>query len=203
MLFASVSRRSLLLYCNEATTEVAFPSLFLSSVHMSKVYADANAIRGKSWYEYNKFRIEWSSPDRYEIVRKLGGGKYSEVRPQVLSILHRFKSLQVFEGIDTVNSDRCVIKVLKPVAGHKIKREIKVLRNLAGAPNCIALLDVVRDRESLRLRPIMFFLTTGKSLETIPQSDHRIRRKHRMEPALSAPHGRRHPALHLPAPHRP
>ncbi|KAK6996507.1 kinase domain-containing protein [Favolaschia claudopus] len=102
-------------------------SLFL--VHMSRVYADANAIRGKSWYEYNKFRIEWSSPDRYEIVRRLGGGKYSEV----------------FEGVDTVNSDRCVIKVLKPVAGHKIKREIKVLRNLAGAPNCIALLDVVRD----------------------------------------------------------
>jgi casein kinase II subunit alpha len=46
---------------------------------MSRVYADANAIRGKSWYEYNKFRIEWSSPDRYEIVRRLGGGKYSEV----------------------------------------------------------------------------------------------------------------------------
>ncbi|KAJ7447140.1 kinase-like domain-containing protein [Mycena galericulata] len=96
---------------------------------MSRVYADANAIRGKSWYEYNKFRIEWSSPDRYEIVRRLGGGRYSEV----------------FEGTDTVNGDRCVIKVLKPVAGHKIKREIKVLRNLAGAPNVIALLDVVRD----------------------------------------------------------
>ncbi|KAJ7067365.1 kinase-like domain-containing protein [Mycena amicta] len=96
---------------------------------MSRVYADANAIRGKSWYEYNKFRIEWSSPDRYEIIRRLGGGKYSEV----------------FESVDTVNNDRCVIKVLKPVAGHKIKREIKVLRNLAGAPNCISLIDVVRD----------------------------------------------------------
>jgi casein kinase II subunit alpha len=35
-----------------------------------------------------------------------------------------------------------------PVAGLKIKREIKVLRNLAGAPNVIALLDVVRDRAS-------------------------------------------------------
>ncbi|KAJ7793726.1 kinase-like domain-containing protein [Mycena leptocephala] len=67
---------------------------------MSRVYADANETRGKAWYEYNKFRIEWSSPDRYEIVRRVGGGKYSE---------------------------RCVIKVLKPVAGHKIKREIKVL----------------------------------------------------------------------------
>ncbi|KAJ7022196.1 kinase-like domain-containing protein [Mycena alexandri] len=96
---------------------------------MSRVYADVNAIRGKSWYEYNKFRIEWSSPDRYEIVRRLGGGKYSEV----------------FEGVDTVNSERIVIKVLKPVAGHKIKREIKVCATLAGAPNCIALLDVVRD----------------------------------------------------------
>ncbi|KAJ7082357.1 kinase-like domain-containing protein [Mycena belliarum] len=96
---------------------------------MSRVYADANAIRGRSWYEYSKFRIEWSSPDRYEIVRRLGGGKYSEV----------------FEGVDTVNSERCVIKVLKPIAGHKIKREIKTLRNLAGAPNVIALLDVVRD----------------------------------------------------------
>ncbi|KAJ6619992.1 kinase-like domain-containing protein [Mycena sp. CBHHK59/15] len=96
---------------------------------MSRVYADANAVRGKSWYDYAKFRIEWSSPDRYEIVRRLGGGKYSEV----------------FEAVDTVNSERCVIKVLKPVAGHKIKREIKVLRNLAGAPNVVALLDVVRD----------------------------------------------------------
>ncbi|KAF8173582.1 kinase-like domain-containing protein [Mycena galopus ATCC 62051] len=98
--------------------------------HTSRVYADVNAVRGKAWYEYNKFRIEWSAPDRYEIVRRLGGGKYSE-------------------GVDTVNSERCVMKVLKPVAGHKIKREIKVLRNLAGAPNCIALLDVVRDPSRL------------------------------------------------------
>ncbi|KAF7321701.1 Protein kinase domain-containing protein [Mycena kentingensis (nom. inval.)] len=96
---------------------------------MSRVYADANATRGKSWYEYHKFRIEWSTPDRYEIVRRLGGGKYSEV----------------FEGVDTVTNDRIVIKALKPVAASKIKREIKCLRNLFGAPNVVSLLDVVRD----------------------------------------------------------
>ncbi|KAJ7462385.1 kinase-like domain-containing protein [Mycena galericulata] len=96
---------------------------------MSRVHADANTILGKSWYDYDNFQIDWSPPDRYEIVRRLGGGKYSEV----------------FEGIDMVNSDRCVIKVLKPVAAKKIKREIKVLRNLTGGPNIIALLDVVRD----------------------------------------------------------
>jgi len=96
---------------------------------MSRVHADANTLLGKSWYDYDNFRIDWSQPDRYEIVRRMGGGKYSEV----------------FEGIDMVNSDRCVIKVLKPVAAKKIKREIKVLRNLTGGPNVIALVDVVRD----------------------------------------------------------
>lgn len=53
---------------------------------------------------------------------------------------------KVFEGVDMVNSGECcIIKVLKPVAAKKIKREIKVLRNLSGAPNVVALLDVVRD----------------------------------------------------------
>jgi casein kinase II subunit alpha len=35
--------------------------------------------------------------------------------------------------------------VLKPVKKKKVKREIKILRNLAGGPNIVALLDVVRD----------------------------------------------------------
>lgn len=35
--------------------------------------------------------------------------------------------------------------MLKPVKKKKIKREIKILQNLAGGPNIVALLDVVRD----------------------------------------------------------
>ena len=62
-------------------------------------------------------------------MRKIGRGKYSEV----------------FEGINIVNNEKCVIKVLKPVKKKKIKREIKILQNLAGGPNIISLLDVVRD----------------------------------------------------------
>lgn len=46
---------------------------------------------------------------------------------QTATLAHPFK---VFEGIDKVTRDRCVIKVLKPVAAKKVKREIKVL--LAG-----------------------------------------------------------------------
>jgi len=96
---------------------------------MARVYSGVNAVFGRSWYDYDNFRIDWSAPDRYEIVRRVGGGKYSEV----------------FEGVDMVNTEKCIIKVLKPVASKKIKREIKILRNLTGGPNIVALLDVVRD----------------------------------------------------------
>jgi len=96
---------------------------------MARVYSDVNATLGRSWYDYEGFRIDWSTPERYEVVRRVGGGKYSEV----------------FGGIDMVNNDQCIIKVLKPVAAKKIKREIKILRNLTGGPNVVALLDVVRD----------------------------------------------------------
>ncbi|KAK4250763.1 casein kinase II subunit alpha [Corynascus novoguineensis] len=74
----------------------------------------------------------WGVLENYEVVRKIGRGKYSEV----------------FEGINVVNYQKCVIKVLKPVKKKKIKREIKILQNLAGGPNIVALLDVVRDSQS-------------------------------------------------------
>lgn len=63
------------------------------------------------------------------LTRAIGRGKYSEV----------------FEGINITNYQKCVIKVLKPVKKKKIKREIKILQNLSGGPNIVALLDVVRD----------------------------------------------------------
>ena len=73
----------------------------------------------------------FSNQDHYEIFRKIGRGKYSEV----------------FEGVNTLNGEKCVIKVLKPVKKKKIKREIKILQNLTGGPNIIGLLDVVRDEQ--------------------------------------------------------
>ena len=68
----------------------------------------------------------------YEVVRKIGRGKYSEV----------------FAGINVINNTKCVVKILKPVKKKKIKREIKILQNLCGGKNVIQLLDVVRDSQS-------------------------------------------------------
>jgi casein kinase II subunit alpha len=57
-------------------------------------------------------------------------------------------TFQVFEGLNTVTKEKCTVKVLKPVSKKKIKREIKILQNLAGGTNIVALLDVVRDAAS-------------------------------------------------------
>lgn len=47
-----------------------------------------------------------------------------------------------------ISKETCIIKVLKPAKPKKIKREIKILQNLAGGPNIITLLDAVRDPTS-------------------------------------------------------
>lgn len=99
---------------------------------VSAVYANVNETFGQSWWDYDGLSVSWGQQDNYEIVRKVGRGKYSEV----------------FEGINVVNDEKCIIKVLKPVKKKKIKREIKILQNLAGGPNIVTLLDVVRDPES-------------------------------------------------------
>ncbi|KZV76222.1 Pkinase-domain-containing protein [Peniophora sp. CONT] len=96
---------------------------------VARAYANVNATLGPSWYEYDAVQVQWGYQDDYEIVRKVGRGKYSEV----------------FEGVCIVTNDQCIIKVLKPVKKKKIKREIKILQNLAGGTNIVMLLDVVRD----------------------------------------------------------
>ena len=98
---------------------------------MARVYADVNNQMPRSYWDYDSVNITWGVLENYEVVRKIGRGKYSEV----------------FEGINIVNYQKCVIKVLKPVKKKKIKREIKILQNLAGGPNIVALLDVVRDSQ--------------------------------------------------------
>ncbi|CCC10277.1 unnamed protein product [Sordaria macrospora k-hell] len=99
---------------------------------MARVYADVNQNMPRAYWDYDSVNISWGVLENYEVVRKIGRGKYSEV----------------FEGINVVNYQKCVIKVLKPVKKKKIKREIKILQNLAGGPNIVALLDVVRDSQS-------------------------------------------------------
>uniref|UniRef100_A0A673KID2 non-specific serine/threonine protein kinase n=1 Tax=Sinocyclocheilus rhinocerous TaxID=307959 RepID=A0A673KID2_9TELE len=95
----------------------------------ARVYAEVNTQRPREYWDYESHVIEWGNQDDFQLVRKLGRGKYSEV----------------FEAINITNNEKVVVKILKPVKKKKIKREIKILENLRGGPNIITLLDIVKD----------------------------------------------------------
>ncbi|KAG1463347.1 hypothetical protein G6F46_002787 [Rhizopus delemar] len=105
----------------------------------SKVYTNINLEMPPEYYDYDNFQVQWGDQETYEICRKIGRGKYSEV----------------FEGWDIKTEEKCVIKVLKPVKKKKIRREVKILQNLDGGPNIVRLLDTVRDSQS-RIPSLIF-----------------------------------------------
>nr|XP_026689348.1 casein kinase 2 alpha subunit isoform X1 [Ciona intestinalis] len=96
----------------------------------ARVYHDVNTHRPREYWDYESHVVDWGNQDDYQLVRKLGRGKYSEV----------------FEAFNVTDNKKVVIKILKPVKTKKIKREIKILQNLrGGGPNIITLLDIVKD----------------------------------------------------------
>lgn len=54
----------------------------------------------------------------------------------------------MFEGVNVVKNEKCVIKILRPVKKKKIKREIKILQGLCGGTNIVHLKDICRDPQS-------------------------------------------------------
>jgi casein kinase II subunit alpha len=98
----------------------------------ARVYADINVIRPKDYWDYESLTVQWGyirlfpypvalrlileigvfvdwlcrEQDDYEVVKKVGRGKYSEV----------------FEGVHCTDNEKCIIKILKPVKKKKVSR---------------------------------------------------------------------------------
>jgi hypothetical protein len=173
------------------------PSMALNSstgaTSVARVYADVNANMPRSYWDYDSVNISWGVLENYEVVRKIGRGKYSEV----------------FEGINVVNYQKCVIKVLKPVKKKKIKREITILQNLSGGPNIVSLLDVVRDNQvsdgsdwigdwvfRLARCRVSRAILTRSYLEQDTVPDIRICQQHRLPESVPKVPGLRRAVLH-------
>lgn len=104
----------------------------ISKKEKPKYYADAAKNQGNEYYDYEHYEIKYGNIEQYEIIKKIGRGKYSEV----------------YKGIDTKSNKFVVLKILKPVKKSKIRREIKILQELKDGPNIIRILDVVKDPAS-------------------------------------------------------
>nr|XP_049573785.1 casein kinase 2, alpha prime polypeptide a isoform X4 [Syngnathus scovelli] len=126
----------------------------------ARVYTDVNTGKNREYWDYDKHVSKWSNQDNYQLVRKLGRGKYSEV----------------FEAINVSSSEKVVVKILKPVKWKKIKREIKILENLRGGTNIIRLIDTVKDPVS-RTPALVFECINNTNFKELYQrlTDHDIR----------------------------
>lgn len=63
----------------------------------SRVYAEVNSARPREYWDYESHQVQWGNQDDYQLVRKLGRGKYSEV----------------FEAMNVSMNEKCVVKILK------------------------------------------------------------------------------------------
>mmetsp|Transcript_4196 Transcript_4196/g.26598 ORF Transcript_4196/g.26598 Transcript_4196/m.26598 type:complete len:207 (+) Transcript_4196:110-730(+) len=126
----------------------------------ARVYADVNESQSREYWDYEALEVQWGEQEDYDVVRKVGRGKYSEV----------------FEGTNVKTGEKVIIKILKPVKKKKIKREIKILQNLRDGPNVIRLLDIVRDPES-KTPSLVFEYVNNKDFKILYPTlcDHEIR----------------------------
>ena len=112
---ASSSLRSKLM--NKLTMNRLRPTeLQIPDEHLPRFYAHAvEEIRIKekdpSFGDYANSTVQFNWQDDYEIISKVGRGRYSEV----------------FEALNLLSNERVVIKMLKPVKKEKVRREIMCL----------------------------------------------------------------------------
>ncbi|CAN0873219.1 Inactive casein kinase II subunit alpha-2 [Linum grandiflorum] len=87
---------------------------------LARVYADINVHRPRDYWDYESLTLQWGKQDNYEIIRKVGRGKYSEV----------------FEGINVTNNQKCIIKILKPVKKKKVAPLLCKVFCCCRSPHC-------------------------------------------------------------------
>jgi casein kinase II subunit alpha len=101
----------------------------MKGVSTARLYSEVNSNQAQEATDYSSLVITWGKQENYEILRKLGRGKYSDV----------------YEGLDMVSKAKVVIKILKPIKKSKVLREIKVHRVLEACSGVPRLLDIVKD----------------------------------------------------------
>ncbi|OMJ81699.1 hypothetical protein SteCoe_17749 [Stentor coeruleus] len=104
-----------------------------------RLYSDVNASKPQEDIDLSSVQIIWGKQENYEILRKIGRGKYSDV----------------YEGLDMISQDKVVIKILKPIKKSKVLREIKILRSLEGCPGVPKLLDVIKESTTKTISFVM------------------------------------------------
>ncbi|CAG9323567.1 unnamed protein product [Blepharisma stoltei] len=111
----------------------------VTSQSKARLYANVNLNKNQEYYDYENLKIDWGHQENYEVLRKIGRGKYADI----------------FAGINIVSNEKVVIKALKPIKKQKIRREIKILRCLQGSCSIPRIFDVIEDKPSKTISLIL------------------------------------------------
>lgn len=57
-----------------------------------RVYADVNVHRPRDYWDYEALTVNWGDQEDYEVIRKIGRGKYSEVSVTKVQVKQRYAS---------------------------------------------------------------------------------------------------------------
>jgi casein kinase II subunit alpha len=129
-------------------------SCFSKFNYVSKIYNNVNNESNIDEWDYENTRFnKYGLSDDYELIKKIGRGKYSEV----------------FLGIDLLKKEKVVIKVLKPVRQSKIEREIMILKRMQGVSNVIQLKEVIKERGSNTPCLVMEWIQNTSDTKTLFQ----------------------------------
>lgn len=95
--FSPLLNHNLQLISNHSNSYSTTTSNKMPLPSRSRVYTEVNTHRPREYWDYEIHTVEWSIQDNYQLVKKLGRGKYSEV----------------FEAVNVANNEKCVVKILK------------------------------------------------------------------------------------------
>lgn len=98
---------------------------------VARLHAGVNLKRPNEYWD-DTLTVTWGQQDKYEVIEQVGKGKYGEV----------------YKSINKETNKLCAVKIMRPVKEHRLRREIKILKHVAGGPNIINLHEVVRDPET-------------------------------------------------------
>ena len=106
-------------------TELQIPDDQLPKYYANAVEQIRKKSNDNSYGDYSNSTVVFNWQDDYEIISKIGRGRYSEV----------------FEALNLLTNERVVVKMLKPVKKEKVRREIMCLQAMQGCKYAIPLID--------------------------------------------------------------
>jgi casein kinase II subunit alpha len=120
-----------------------------------RLYSDVNVLKSPGEIDYSQLHITWGKQENYEILRKLGRGKYSDV----------------YEGLDMISQKKVVIKILKPIRKSKVLREIKVLKVLEHVAGVPSISDIVKDNSTKTPSIIFQHMDSQEFLQVVAKAE--------------------------------